>query len=214
MAGGSDKPAAGATVPEMWLSAKKLRKWEIKNGKGGLNHGNNHHADCGAFALFQLILALNKRKTSVFRFIERQNRRFLEMKMQDLEGKRVKISAGTITAKGESGKTCGMVRGIRKYQDMPKAKQFELFPIVRGSGIWGNTNNPEMIDHVIFDGTSLFYINDTRPLKNFEHLREMFTGNDDFSEMFPGEIKHHENRLEIAKKAASAGMIVINCEIV
>lgn len=136
------------------------------------------------------------------------------MKMHDLEGRRIKISAGTITVKDEDGKTRGMVRGIRKYQDLPLARQFDFHSLIRRAGIWGNSIDQSMIDHVIFDGNALFYLNDTRVIKAFERLREMFSGNDDFTEVFSTEIKHHENRLEVANKAASVGMIVINCDII
>lgn len=77
------------------------------------------------------------------------------MKMQDLQGKRVKLSRATITVKDESGKTCGMVCGLRRYTDMSFREQSELRSVV--SGLWGSKVGLSL-DNLYFDGKKGYYI--------------------------------------------------------
>lgn len=52
------------------------------------------------------------------------------MDFKDLEGRTVKISAHTITAKDERGKTCGMVRNVRNFLDVSQLND-EQFDFLR-----------------------------------------------------------------------------------
>lgn len=120
------------------------------------------------------------------------------MTMQDLEGKRVKISAHTITVKDEHGKTRGMVRGVEKYTALQPSKRFDHFPAVKKAGIWGNDFDRKMIDHVIVDGKQLYYLNDLGALEQ--------------NPIWEGEVRCYQERLRIAEQAAQY-MTVINCYI-
>lgn len=48
------------------------------------------------------------------------------MNIKELQGKEIKISKNSITAKGENGKTCGIVRNVSKLMDLPPRKVFEF----------------------------------------------------------------------------------------
>ena len=127
------------------------------------------------------------------------------MTMNDLTGQRVKISAGTITVKDNQNKTRGMVRGIRKFQDAPKAKQFDCFSLLRKSGIWENGFS----DCVIYDGAAWYYLNDLKPIENYNRLRSVFESD---PETYGNETKRNAKRIEVAEKAKQY-MTVINCYI-
>lgn len=60
--------------------------------------------------------------------------------IKDCIGKNVKISKCSITIKSEEGKTCGVVRDIRKYKDIQPNKVSEYFHLLRKCGAWGNIN--------------------------------------------------------------------------
>ena len=77
------------------------------------------------------------------------------MTMQELQGKRVKLSRSTITVKDEEGKTQGMVRGLRRFTDMAFREQVELRGIV--SPLWNN-NVGLSLDNLYFDGKQGYYI--------------------------------------------------------
>lgn len=77
------------------------------------------------------------------------------MTMHELQGKRVKLSRATITAKDGNDKTRGMVRGLRRYVDMSLREQTELCRTV--SALWGNKCGLPL-DHLYFDGQKGYYI--------------------------------------------------------
>lgn len=77
------------------------------------------------------------------------------MKMQDLVGLRVKLSAHTITVKDENGKICGMVRNLERYTDMTFRDQCERKKAI--SALWGNKCGLPL-DHLYFDGKQGYYI--------------------------------------------------------
>ncbi len=61
--------------------------------------------------------------------------------IKDCIGKEIKIGKTSITIKGENGKTCGVVRDIKKFIDLQANKQIDYFKLLRKSGIWGNKKN-------------------------------------------------------------------------
>ena len=127
------------------------------------------------------------------------------MTMEELEGKRVKISAGTITVKDEHGKTRGMVRNIRTWARFSMREQFDHHKAISAAGIWG-TRIDGLMECVVLDGNKLYYLNNTKSLDDYQRY---FAGHDGFE----AEKANYEKRLEIAEKAA-AYMTVINCHIV
>ena len=126
------------------------------------------------------------------------------MTMQELEGKRVKISAGTITVKDEEWKTRGMVRGVRTWGRFSFREQFDHHKAITAAGIWG-ARIDGIMDCVILDGKNLYYLNDLRALETY---RKCFEGRDGW----PEEKRVYEERLAIAEKAKSV-MNVVNVYI-
>lgn len=126
------------------------------------------------------------------------------MRIEEIEGRTVKIGATSITVKGDNGKTAGIVTGICKFKDLQANVQTKFFPVLRKTGIWGSQINGIM-DCVVYDGATLYYLNNTRPIHGYEKL---FTNGD-----WPTERKNYEKRLAIAE-AAAQHMTVLNCEVI
>lgn len=74
------------------------------------------------------------------------------MEIMDIKNQYVKLSKGSITVKGENGKTKGIVRGITRFLDLQANKKFDYFKLLRSSGVWGN-NKIDMDNCYILDGT-------------------------------------------------------------
>ena len=60
--------------------------------------------------------------------------------IKDCIGKNVKISKCSITIKSDDGKTCGVVRDIRKFNDIQANKQMEYFHLLKKVGAWESRN--------------------------------------------------------------------------
>ena len=60
--------------------------------------------------------------------------------IKDCIGKNVKISKCSITIKSEEGKTCGVIRDIRKFKDIQPNKALGYYHLLRKCGAWGNQN--------------------------------------------------------------------------
>ena len=54
--------------------------------------------------------------------------------IKDCIGKNVRISKCSITIKSDDGKTCGVVRDIRKFKDIQPNKTLDYFHILRSMG--------------------------------------------------------------------------------
>ena len=74
------------------------------------------------------------------------------MEIMDIKNQYVKLSRGSITVKGENGKTKGVVRGLTRFLDLQANKQIDYYKLLRNSGIWGN-NKISMDNCYILDGT-------------------------------------------------------------
>lgn len=126
------------------------------------------------------------------------------MTMQELEGKRVKISAGTITVKDADGKTRGMVKGIRTRERLNAGERLDFFAKAKAAGVW----QAGYANRVILDGDKFYFLNDTRPLQAFEKLAEMLGD----CELVRDERRCYDKLSAVAEQAAQY-MTVINCEI-
>ena len=123
------------------------------------------------------------------------------MDFKDLEGRTVKISAHTITAKDERGKTCGMVRNVRSFADVPPRSKFDVFPILKKCGLWGNVESK----YIFVDDGRLIWLYPAG-LDKFYH--EYIEGNES---LFSSDMEHYKKRREIEEKAKSAGVLVVHC---
>ena len=125
------------------------------------------------------------------------------MEIQDIKGRRVKVGKTSITVKDEQDKTRGIVRNIRKFNDIPMNRQVEAFGMLKKIGIWGSGING-LLDCVILDGNKFYFLNNTRPLVSYQ---KYFAGLG-----CEAEEKRYNQRLQIAEEAAKY-MTVIDCEL-
>lgn len=59
------------------------------------------------------------------------------MKIEEIEGCRIKIGKTSITIKDENDKTRGIVQNIRKFSDLRSNIQMDYFKQLREAGVWG-----------------------------------------------------------------------------
>lgn len=123
------------------------------------------------------------------------------MDFKDLEGRTVKISAHTITAKDERGKTCGMVRNVRNFLDVPPRVKFEVFPILKKCGLWGNVERK----YIFVDRGRLVWL---YPAAHDKFYNDFVKGNES---LFESDAAHYKKRREIEKQAIAAGVLVVHC---
>ena len=76
------------------------------------------------------------------------------MEIMDIKNQYVKLSRGSITVKGENGKTKGVVRCLTRFLDLQSNKQIDYFKLLRNSGVWGNSkidmNNCYILDKKVY----------------------------------------------------------------
>lgn len=125
------------------------------------------------------------------------------MEIEDLKGKRIKISKTSITCKDENNKTCGLVRNIKKFMDIRPNLQIDYFGKIRDAGAWGSNLN--IIDNIILDGNQLYYFDD---IGAYEAYEKYFAGNPDYQL----ETKHYNERKQIAENMRKIAT-VIECYI-
>ena len=119
------------------------------------------------------------------------------MDMKDINGYFIKLSTGSITAKDENGKTCGLVRGVRRWKDAPSRVQFDFSRLLRASGLLSAGKS----DNVYIDGKSLYYI----ASKNSEDYYEGKHGNADYWK------EEAEKHYALIAQAEKAGVRVLHC---
>ena len=76
--------------------------------------------------------------------------------IKDCNGKKVKISKGSITIKSDDGKTIGVVRNITSLYDLQANKQMEYYKIIRKLGLHGKIS---IKDCIIADGVMYVFRN-------------------------------------------------------
>lgn len=81
------------------------------------------------------------------------------MTMQDIQGKKVKLSAHTITVKGENGKTCGMVHGVTSFSELQPNMAIKYFKTIKAAGLWGTGAD---LKRVIIAEGNIYYLHDLR----------------------------------------------------
>ena len=74
------------------------------------------------------------------------------MEIMDIKNQYVKLSKGSVTVKGENGKTKGLVRGLTRFLDLQANKKIDYSKLLRNSGVWGNSKI-NMDNCYILDGT-------------------------------------------------------------
>lgn len=120
------------------------------------------------------------------------------MKINELNGRTVKISAGSITVKNDStGKTCGVVRGVCRLDNLPPSRGWEHEGKLRAAGVSGAW----LYHRVVVDGDRLYFFYDTR-------LDELYKASG--ADVLEEDCKRHQ---EILRRVEASGIEVIRCHI-
>lgn len=82
------------------------------------------------------------------------------MNINDINGKRVNVSAHTITIKSLEGKTSGMIRGVDNLYSMSPNKQFSYAQILTKSGVSRDVFMRYLDKILIVDNQMYFLIDD------------------------------------------------------
>lgn len=131
------------------------------------------------------------------------------MTIRDLEGKRVKISAQTITVKDVQGKTRGMIRDARPFRSWTEPERFAHHGTIKHSGLWGRRDS--LLDQFILCGGKLYFLNDTKPIHFYERMYAGELG-ERLKQANPREWEHYKDLLALPELIKEY-MPVINCEI-
>ena len=122
------------------------------------------------------------------------------MELKQIEGKRVRLSARTITVLNDAGKTAGLVRGLKRFLDLPPRESFGLHKQLSASGLWGNS---DAMKAVFVDGKQLvFFYN----LAKDDFYHQYMEGHN-----LQHEDEAFERRKRTAEAAKAAGVLVIPC---
>lgn len=114
------------------------------------------------------------------------------MKINDIEGKRVDVSARTITVKDEFDKTRGLVRNIESLYDTRPAKQLEVFTKLRQNGL-DRITLMEQLDRLLLVDNEVYFLVDDFQLSQ--------------------DTKFNENKLHnLIQKLEAGGITIIHCE--
>ena len=126
------------------------------------------------------------------------------MEMKDIIGKRIKLSANSITVKDENGKTRGIVRGARRFKDCCANQQIEIRGKIKKAGI-SFINVGVNFDCVVNAEGKWWYIND---LKWESDYFKYFEGRDENID------KKYQNRRNIYDALVNENVMeVIDCWI-
>lgn len=122
--------------------------------------------------------------------------------IKDCIGKYVKISKCSITIKSEEGKTCGVIRDIRKFKDIQPNRALGYFHLLRKCGAWENKNFN--VDNCIERYGKLYAFRNMKSKKFHEKYGY-------FSEE---EIRNEAEQENIYIALKDAGIDVIECKFV
>lgn len=118
-------------------------------------------------------------------------------KIEECRGKRVRISANSITIQNDEWKTCGVVRNTSSLYNLQANKQMDYYKKIRQAGLHGKINIKECI---ISDGIMYIFRNIKSKLWNEAHG------------YFSEEEKQKCEELEkVYETARNAGFNIIEC---
>lgn len=123
------------------------------------------------------------------------------MEIKEIENKHIKIGKTSITAiNTETGKTCGVVRNIRKFMDLQPNKQIDYVKAVNSTGI-RDSRIDEIMNCVIVSDDQLYYLHDLKPE---EFYNKYLAGH----EGFESEKAHLEKRQRIAENMKAVATVI------
>lgn len=120
------------------------------------------------------------------------------MKMNELNGRLVKISPRSITVKDDStGKTCGVVRNVCTFNNLQPNRQIDYWKLLRTAGIV----DAGMTHYVVIDEGKIYFMYNTKPDEVYESCH---------ADILQEDYNKHQALL---KKVESAGIEIIRCHI-
>lgn len=120
------------------------------------------------------------------------------MKMNELNGRLVKLSPGSITVKDDiTGKTCGVVRGVCNFYNLPFNRQFDYYGKLCEAGII----DAGMSRYVVIDEGKIYFMYNTKPDEVYESCH---------ADILQEDYNKHQALL---KKVESAEIEIIRCHI-
>lgn len=123
------------------------------------------------------------------------------MEITALENKHIKIGKTSITVKNpETGKTCGVVRNIWKFKDLPSNRQIDYFGAISRAGAWGSRIDG-IIDCVIISDNQLYYLHNLKPIEFYNKYIA-------YREGFENDKKAFEERLRIAENMKQISTVI------
>ena len=125
------------------------------------------------------------------------------MELNELNGKRVKLSPRSITVKDQNGKTAGVVRGVTFFEHLQPNRQVDFFGKIRKAGAWENG----LISNVAVCDGKLVYFHDTNADGVYQRL---FASNPD---LWPTETDRYYTRQNVAESMEQIAT-VIRCHII
>ena len=82
------------------------------------------------------------------------------MEIKDISGKRISVSAHTITVKSETGKTAGMIRNISTLDNIQPNKQMDFSSRLRKAGLSRELMMKYLDKIIIYEGDMFFLVDD------------------------------------------------------
>lgn len=101
------------------------------------------------------------------------------MKIDDLKDYEIKVSKNSITAKNDSDKTAGIVRGTEKLADMQFNKQFEFSSKLRKAGLLKMQKDIVVHEKTMYYFENMYtrsYIDDINRLIEHDKMLALFEG--------------------------------------
>ncbi len=123
------------------------------------------------------------------------------MKIIEIEGKHIKIGKASITVRNfETGKTCGVVRGVCKFSNLQENRKSDYFKGLREAGAWC-CGIDGLIDCVIVVDNQLYYLHNLNPINTYNKCFACCEG-------FESEKERYEKRLRIAENMKQISTVI------
>lgn len=120
------------------------------------------------------------------------------MKIAEIANRKIKISPHSITVKNDDGKTCGVVRDVRPYDELRTAEQMEYHKKFCEFGIF---NHSEFVKCFVLCDGEPYFLHNLRPLETYERL---FKG----KEGWETEERKYNERKQAAEKMAEIATVI------